>query len=141
MKTIYTFGFINYTHKWATDSKTNVSDQMQKTALLKCKSNEDIYIIEDTSFHEGIIGLVAGALCFQDFNVLPGGLFLAKNEQGYKASMRSPEGFNCMEFLGPYKHFVVFGGHENAAGFSLNLNEFVCLKISFMCVSRNIRIV
>lgn len=101
--------------------RKQMSDQMQKTALLKCKSNEDIYIIEDTSFHEGIIGLVAGALCSR-FNKPC--IVLAKNEQGYKASMRSPEGFNCMEFLGPYKHFVVFGGHENAAGFSLNLNEF-----------------
>lgn len=101
--------------------RKQMSDQMQKTALLKCKANEDIYIIEDTSFHEGIIGLVAGSLCSR-FNKPC--IVLAKNEQGYKASMRSPEGFNCMDFLGPYEHFVVFGGHENAAGFSLNLNEF-----------------
>ncbi len=76
--------------------RKQLSDQMQKTALLKCKANEDIYIIEDTSFHEGIIGLVAGALCSR-FNKPC--IVLAKNEQGYKASMRSPEGFNCMEFL------------------------------------------
>lgn len=52
-------------------------------------------MIEDTSFHEGIIGLVAGSLCSQ-FNKPC--IVLAKNEQGYKASMRSPEGFNCMDF-------------------------------------------
>ena len=38
--------------------------------------------------------------------------------------MRSPEGFNCMDFLGEYPHFVTFGGHGNANGFSLNLNEY-----------------
>ena len=78
-------------------------------------------MIEDASFHEGIIGLVAGSIC-ASFNKPC--IVLAKNEQGYKASMRSPEGFNCMDFLGEYPHFVTFGGHENAAGFSLNLNEF-----------------
>lgn len=94
---------------------------MQKTALMKCKGNEDIFMIEDASFHEGIIGLVAGSIC-ASFNKPC--IVLAKNEQGYKASMRSPEGFNCMDFLGEYPHFVTFGGHGNAAGFSLNLNEY-----------------
>lgn len=101
--------------------RKQLSDQMQKKAYSKCNINDDIFVIEDTSFHEGIIGLVAGSLCSR-FNKPC--IVLAKNEQGYKASMRSPEGFNCMDFLGPYEHFVVFGGHENAAGFSLNLNEF-----------------
>lgn len=30
---------------------------------MKCKGNEDIFMIEDASFHEGIIGLVAGSIC------------------------------------------------------------------------------
>lgn len=101
--------------------RKQLSDQMQKTALMKCKGNEDIFMIEDASFHEGIIGLVAGSIC-ASFNKPC--IVLAKNEQGYKASMRSPEGFNCMDFLGEYPHFVTFGGHGNAAGFSLNLNEY-----------------
>ena len=90
-------------------------------STLTVPEHEDIFMIEDASFHEGIIGLVAGSIC-ASFNKPC--IVLAKNEQGYKASMRSPEGFNCMDFLGEYPHFVTFGGHENAAGFSLNLNEF-----------------
>lgn len=105
--------------------RKQLSDQMQKTALMKCKGNEDIFMIEDASFHEGIIGLVAGSIC-ASFNKPC--IVLAKNEQGYKASMRSPEGFNCMDFLGEYPHFVTFGGHGNAAGFSLNLNEYDLFK-------------
>lgn len=101
--------------------RKQMSDQMQKKAMIKCNRKEDILLVEDVSFHEGIIGLVAGAMCSQ-FNKPC--IVLAKNEQGYKASMRSPEGFNCMEFLKPYEYFTAFGGHENAAGFSLNLNEF-----------------
>ena len=101
--------------------RKQMSDQMQKKALSKCNVNDEIIIIDDASFHEGIIGLVAGSLCarFQKPCIV-----LARNEQGYKASMRSPNGFNCVEFLNGFDKFTAFGGHANAAGFSLNLNDY-----------------
>lgn len=112
--------------------RKQMSDQMQKKALSKCNANDEIIIIDDVSFHEGIIGLVAGSLCarFQKPCIV-----LAKNEQGYKASMRSPEGFNCVDFLSGFDKFTAFGGHANAAGFSLNLSDYSeflkCMKNRF----------
>lgn len=103
------------------DMRKQMSEQMLKRAMYKCNPNEDVIVIEDTSFHEGIIGLVAGSISSR-FNKPC--IVLAKNEQGYKASMRSPEGFNCMEYLQEYPHFTALGGHVNAAGFSLNLNDY-----------------
>ena len=103
------------------DMRKKMSDQMVKLALMKINKNEDIIICEDASFHEGIIGLVAGNICS---SLNKPCIILARSEQGYKASMRSPEGFHCMEFLHSYSNFTAFGGHAQAAGFSLNVNDY-----------------
>ena len=38
--------------------------------------------------------------------------------------MRSPNGFDCMEFLSDFPYFDAFGGHSQAAGFSLSIQNF-----------------
>lgn len=103
------------------DMRKKMSEQMVKQTLRRVNTSQDILICMDDSFHEGIIGLVAGNLCatYQKPCII-----LSKSNQGYKASMRAPEGFHCVEFLHPYGKFSAFGGHAGAAGFSLNLNEY-----------------
>lgn len=101
--------------------RKRMSDQMCQLALKKCSLQDDIIVVEDPSFHEGIIGLVAGSLCSKSHRPC---IVLAKNEEGYKASMRSPDGFHCMEFLKEFDDFQACGGHANAAGFSLNIHSF-----------------
>ena len=103
------------------DLRKKISNQMKETALSKCVSSEPVIIVQDPSFHEGIIGLVAGSLCSQFQKPV---IIFAKNPEGYKASMRSPEGFNCMEFLNGFDDYDALGGHDQAAGFSLHLHAY-----------------
>lgn len=103
------------------DRRKKMSEQMCKDARNKCISSSKIFVINDDSFHEGIIGLVAGSLCASYQKPV---IVLTNNQMGYKASMRSPEGFDCMEFLKDFDSFSEFGGHVNAAGFSLNFQEY-----------------
>ena len=44
---------------------------------------------------------------------------MTNNEQGFKASMRAPDGFDCMEFLKDFSGFQEIGGHKQAAGSQL----------------------
>ena len=78
---------------------------------------EQILFIHHPEFDEGIIGLVAGKL--QEHYQKPA-IVAAINQEHYKASCRSLEGFNMFEFLGQFRPlFSSFGGHAMAAGFSL----------------------
>lgn len=103
------------------DLRKQISTQMTESALRKCVPQDAILIVSDPSFHEGIIGLVAGALCNQ---FQKPAIVLAQNPDSYKASMRSPEGFDCMDFLSKFSDFRALGGHTQAAGFSLDLQTY-----------------
>lgn len=103
------------------DLRKKISNQMKETALSKCVSSQPVIIVQDPSFHEGIIGLVAGSLCSQFQKPV---IVFAKNPEGYKASMRSPRGFNCMDFLRDFSDYDALGGHDQAAGFSLHLHDY-----------------
>ena len=48
---------------------------------------------------------------------------MTNNEQGFKASMRAPDGFDCIEFLKDFSGFQEIGGHKQAAGFSIDLQD------------------
>lgn len=93
---------------------------------LKKPENEKIYIEYDKNWHVGIIGLVAGkisdkymrpAIVMQDF-----GDYLV-------ASARSPKFFNVIEAITKFSSLLDnFGGHAQAAGFSIqkkNLEKFI----------------
>lgn len=97
------------------------SQEMVSLAKSKLHPQEDVLIVADSSFHEGIIGLVAGSLC-HEFDKPT--IILSKNDNGYKASMRSPEGFDCIEFLRDFDSFEQIGGHSQAVGFFVNLEDY-----------------
>lgn len=101
--------------------RKQMSDLMVKQALSKVNGADDLMMVSDPSFHEGIIGLVAGNLSnrFQKPCII-----MTENQVGYKGSMRSPNGFDCMEFLSDFPYFDAFGGHSQAAGFSLSIQNF-----------------
>lgn len=103
------------------DLRKQISTKMTECALHKCTPQDPILLVSDPSFHEGIIGLVAGSLCSQ---FQKPAIVLAQNTDSYKASMRSPEGFDCMNFLSGFTDFRALGGHTQAAGFSLDLQNF-----------------
>lgn len=97
--------------------RKQMAAQMEAKALSKVRPAHPILLVEDESFHEGLIGLVAGKLC-QTY--LKPAIVAAKEiSGGYKASMRAPDGFDCMEFLNLFDRYQTLGGHKKAAGFSV----------------------
>lgn len=85
-----------------------------------------ILVAQSPGWHVGILGLVASRLVerysrpviiMQDFGDI------------LVASARSPEYFNVIEALSTMKeHFVSFGGHAQAAGFSVKKESFEAFK-------------
>ena len=45
-----------------------------------------------------------------------------------KEGVASPEGFNCMTFLKDFPSYSTFGGHAQAAGFSLSPQDYTAFK-------------
>lgn len=101
--------------------RKRMSDEMCLSAYSKVKNQDAVLLIADPSFHEGIIGLVAGNLSSSLNKPV---IVAAQNMDGYKLSMRSPAGFNCMDFLKCFSGYSSFGGHAQAAGFSLDFDRF-----------------
>lgn len=75
-----------------------------------------VLLAMDPSFHEGVIGLAAGSLCSKYRKPV---IVATKTDEGYKGSMRAPEGFSCLPFLAGFDGFSVLGGHDRAAGFTV----------------------
>lgn len=107
------------------DRRKQMSDYMCSHAETKVNPVEKVILVSDPGFHEGIIGLVAGSLSSKYNKPV---IIIAENIEGYKASMRSPDGFDCMEFLHDFDRFTAFGGHSQAAGFSFDLRDFKAFK-------------
>ena len=103
------------------ERRKTMSEQMCKEANERLDLSRKVFLIKKDSFHEGIIGLVAGSLCASYQRPV---IVMTSSNQGYKASMRSPNGFDCMDFLSVFKGFSEIGGHKNAAGFSVNYQDF-----------------
>lgn len=100
------------------EMRKDISRQASFQAKAHCQSVGQVRLVSKLDLAEGVIGLVAGQLMNQTNQ--PVIVF-----SGNKASMRSPEGFHCMDFLKDYDHFVACGGHARAAGFTVeNLDDF-----------------
>lgn len=81
------------------------------------KENNKIVIAKSTSFHEGVIGLVAGKLVTKYY--LPS-IVISQKDTISKGSARSVNGVNIIELLRNFENlFESLGGHPMAAGFSI----------------------
>ncbi|MCX6816870.1 MAG: single-stranded-DNA-specific exonuclease RecJ [Candidatus Beckwithbacteria bacterium] len=93
--------FLDAKKKWLT---TN-----QKKALI---------FVADKSYHEGVVGLVAGRLA-EEFHHPSVVIALGKNYS--KASIRSIKGFNAIKNIRSLERYLLeHGGHELAAGFTID---------------------
>lgn len=92
----------------------------------KKKSWDNIIVLSDVSYHEGVIGLAASKLV-EKYH-LPA-IVMNESDTICKASARSISGFNIIEAVRKLDHFLLSGGgHEMAAGFSIktsNLSDFI----------------
>lgn len=83
-------------------------------------------VIWDDNFHQGVLGIIAQRLV-EKFGCPS--IVLAREEAGYKGSVRGVKGFDVYKSLENCKHLLSkYGGHSAAGGLSLsedNLAKFV----------------
>lgn len=114
-------------------SNTNVerqdlTAQQIESALLQveAQAQEKLLIVQEHSFHEGVIGLIAGKLTEQ-FNKPV--IVISLNEATGKASARSIPGINIIELIREVKDdLLAAGGHPMAAGFSVEINKIDLIR-------------
>ena len=88
-------------------------------------TQEKILIVADETYHQGVIGLIAGKLTEEFYR--PSIVLSVKGEQA-KASARSIPGFNIIEAIRQAEEFILeAGGHPMAAGFSVAKDKITVL--------------
>ncbi len=102
-----------------------------ETAILEYKDITPLppfLISYNKTFHEGVIGLVAGKLV-QTYYRPAIALTSEPDSKNAKGSARSIEGISIIEVLRRYEDlFEKLGGHDMAAGFSIKLSNIDKLK-------------
>lgn len=89
-------------------------------ALVEVNPLSSVIFVCDPSFHEGIVGLIAGQLCSKTGKPA---IVCTEVDGIIKGSMRAPAGFHCVEFLSGFDRLLSLGGHERAAGLSLSVED------------------
>lgn len=83
-------------------------------------------VIAGDNWHEGVIGIVAGRL--SDTYRRPVAVIALANGKG-KGSARSVPGLNLYDAISRSRHrMLTFGGHEQAAGFSIPREEIAAFR-------------
>ena len=93
--------------------RKTMSEQMSQTALEKADRSRAFLVICDPSFHEGIVGLVAGKLCEQLGKPC---MVLAEKGAQCRGSIRAPKGMDLSTFFDGLDCLSEYGGHAQAAG-------------------------
>ncbi len=98
--------------------------------LLSQKGVQEGIVLYGDSFHEGIIGLIAGRIK-EKYNRPT--IVLTKSENALKGSARSIDGFNIKEGLDALSYlFLKHGGHAKAAGLSLDESNLANFEKAFI---------
>ena len=88
-----------------------------KNKVLKQPASQPLIFVASKTYHEGVVGLVAGKL-MEEFNRPAVVVALGKNYS--KASGRSLKGFNILKAIRSLEPYLLeHGGHELAAGFTI----------------------
>lgn len=104
------------------DSKQHASSKVRVEGLEARK----LLFVAHESYAQGVIGLVAGKLVEEFYRPA---IVVSISERHSKASVRSINGFNIIEFLRMHKdHFVNVGGHPMAAGFTVDTEKLVVIQ-------------
>lgn len=108
--------------------RQDLTAKMIDTAKTKHKEweHEHIIVIEDESFHDGVIGLIAGKLAEDYWKPV---IVISKRDGTSKASARSIPGVNIIELIRKVrKDLLDVGGHPMAAGFSVESEKIERVK-------------
>ncbi|MBB1564804.1 single-stranded-DNA-specific exonuclease RecJ [Candidatus Gracilibacteria bacterium] len=99
-------------------------------ALNKVNTENNIIFYVSPAIEHGIIGIVAGRLTEQFYKPS-----IVLKDEGDKlvASCRSPDYFSIVDILTKYKdYFIAFGGHKQAAGFTITKEKFAEFKTNIL---------
>ncbi len=96
---------------------------LQMSVLAEKNIEEEPFIIlNDSRYHEGIIGILASKIA-NKYNRPT--LVFTDAKEGYKGSGRSIPGFDMQEFfLKDFDEFAHFGGHAQAVGCTVDKDKF-----------------
>ncbi|MBS9784346.1 single-stranded-DNA-specific exonuclease RecJ [Candidatus Gracilibacteria bacterium] len=104
--------------------------QFTGDALEKVNRQDNLLFYVSKDISHGIIGIVAGRITEQFYKPC-----IALKDEGDKlvASCRSPEYFSMIELLDKHKDFfLAYGGHKQAAGFSIAKEKFADFRKSML---------
>ncbi|MFV0255395.1 MAG: single-stranded-DNA-specific exonuclease RecJ [Erysipelotrichaceae bacterium] len=108
--------------------RQKLSKSELNAALKQVRATDKVNIIEG-DFHEGLVGIVAGRIKSETNKVT---VVLSQQENQYKGSIRSIEGFNLKQKLDEISDiFNSYGGHDMAAGISFDLDKLSEFKERF----------
>ncbi|MDF2612844.1 MAG: single-stranded-DNA-specific exonuclease RecJ [Clostridia bacterium] len=89
-------------------------------------TNEKVLIVVGKEWHHGVIGIVASRIMTKYYRPT---IVLTEEDGILSGSARSIEGFNIFEVINLTKEYLLrFGGHEMAAGLSLNIENLEVFK-------------
>jgi len=96
-----------------------------KSLWSKNKKDKIIYVA-NSSYNQGIVGLVAGRLVDEYYKPA---VVVSQEDEYSKGSVRSVDGFNIIEFLRNFNDlFEDLGGHPMAAGFNIKTSNLAKLQ-------------
>lgn len=108
------------------DLSEEMFDHARKQWLKQADRNPKLIFIAHSSYHEGIVGLVAGRLA-EKFN--RPAIVVAQGKTQSKASARSIKGFNMIKALRQIEALLLeLGGHELAAGFTAKTKKLSLIQ-------------
>ncbi|MCL4390283.1 MAG: single-stranded-DNA-specific exonuclease RecJ [Patescibacteria group bacterium] len=126
---------LNKTNK---DRQTMVEEQTQhalQATNYQLKANESLIVISHESYHQGVIGLIAGKLVEKYYRPA---IVIAKGETVSKASARSIAGFNIIEAIRAFENLLInAGGHPMAAGFTIETAQIENFKLKIENLARD----
>jgi len=105
-----------------------------KNQWLKQDQSQKLIFVSHHSYHEGIVGLVAGRLA-EKFN--KPAVVIAQGKTHSKGSVRSIKGFNIIANLRALeKHILELGGHELAAGFTIENKKMAIIQKKLQAMAK-----
>lgn len=113
-------GQINYLNT----QRKEMSQQMSDYARSLITADE-FQVLYDETFHEGMVGLVAGKLSEELQKPV---MVLAKQGESMKGSIRSYGDLDLTTFFQDFDGLNAYGGHKAAAGIGLNFEKLDALK-------------
>ncbi|QQG47830.1 MAG: single-stranded-DNA-specific exonuclease RecJ [Candidatus Woesebacteria bacterium] len=117
------------------DRQKIVEEMLLHAEKKLAKSTKDkIIILDHKSYHEGVIGLAASQITEKFYR--PSIVISTKGDIA-KASARSIKGFNIIEAIREVDDLILEGGgHEMAAGFSIEKSKIKKFKTAFKKISQ-----